>query len=68
MLIYKNKQGGCFNCPYGEEMTALDDGTLVCASQAPSKKKAAVVKKAAAPKKKAAAVKKKIPAKTARKR
>ena len=65
---YKNKQGGCFNCPYGEEMAALDDGTLVCASQAPSKKKTAVVKKAAAPKKKAAAVKKKIPAKTARKR
>lgn len=49
-------------------MVALDDGTLVCASQAPSKKKTAVVKKAAAPKKKAAAVKKKIPAKTARKR
>lgn len=36
---YKNKQGGCFNCPYGEEMTALEDGTLVCASQAPKKKK-----------------------------
>ena len=36
---YKNKQGGCFNCPYGEEMTSLEDGTLVCASQAPKKKK-----------------------------
>lgn len=30
---YKNKQGGCFNCPYGEEMVPLDNGTLVCASE-----------------------------------
>ena len=36
---YKSKLGGCFNCPYGEEMTALEDGTLVCASEAPPKSK-----------------------------
>ena len=30
---YKNDQGGCFNCPYGEEMVPLEDGTLVCASE-----------------------------------
>lgn len=50
---YKNKQSGCFNCPYGEEMTALEDGTLVCASQAPALKKKDVVKKPVASKKKA---------------
>ena len=46
---YKNKQGGCFNCPYGEEMVALEDGTPVCASEAPPKpkKKAAVKTKKA---------------------
>ena len=33
---YKNKQGGCFTCPYGEEMISLDNGKLVCASEAPS--------------------------------
>ena len=32
---YKNEQGGCFNCPYGEEMFSLEDGKLVCASEAP---------------------------------
>lgn len=44
---YKNKQGGCFNCPYGEEMVALENGTPVCASEAPppSKKKAQLSKK-----------------------
>ena len=36
---YKNEQGGCFNCPYGEEMTELEDGTLVCASEASRQKK-----------------------------
>ena len=44
---YKNKQGGCFTCPFGEEMTALEDGTPVCASAAPAPKKKAAVKKAA---------------------
>ncbi|MBR1778109.1 MAG: hypothetical protein IJ752_05950 [Alphaproteobacteria bacterium] len=63
---YKNKQGGCFNCPYGEEMIALESGTLVCASEAPPqpKKKAPAAKKAPAK----AAVKKaakKAPAKAA---
>ena len=33
---YKNEQGGCFNCPYGEEMVSLEDGKLVCASEAPA--------------------------------
>lgn len=33
---YKSKNGGCFNCPYGEEMTASDDGKLVCASELPA--------------------------------
>lgn len=32
---YKSEQGGCFNCPYGEEMVSSDDGKLVCASEAP---------------------------------
>ena len=42
---YKNSQGGCFTCPYGEEMVDLEDGTLVCASQAPAnKKKTSVIK------------------------
>lgn len=50
---YKNKQGGCFNCPYGEEMTALEDGTLVCASEAPPKKKKVAAKKKPVVKKKA---------------
>lgn len=49
---YKNKQGGCFNCPYGEEMTDLEDGTLVCASQAPPKKKISPKKKTPPQKKK----------------
>lgn len=41
---YKNKQGGCFTCPYGEEMVSLPDGKSVCASMAPKpeKKKPAV--------------------------
>lgn len=59
---YKNRQGGCFNCPYGEEMTELEDGTPVCASAAPPKKKTVKpaakkgksVKKSAKAKKKAA--------------
>lgn len=74
---YKNKQGGCFTCPYGEEMVSLDDGKLVCASEAPpKKKKPAAVKKSPAKKsapavkkapvkKKAAAVKKQTAAKKA---
>jgi len=49
---YKNKQGGCFNCPYGEEMVSLDDGTLVCASKVPPKPKKKNEKKAAPKKKK----------------
>ena len=32
---YKNKQGGCFNCPYGEEMVSSDNEKLVCASEVP---------------------------------
>lgn len=43
---YKDKQGGCFTCPYGEEMVSLPDGKSVCASMAPKpeKKKPAVKK------------------------
>lgn len=69
---YKNKQGGCFTCPYGEEMVSLEDGKLVCASEAPApKKKPATVKKASAAKKapvrkKAAAVKNKAASKKIR--
>lgn len=54
---YKNRQGGCFNCPYGEEMVSLPDGSLVCASEAPPPPK-----KKPAPKKKAP-VKKTVPKK-----
>ena len=57
---YKNRQGGCFNCPFGEEMTELEDGTPVCASAAPPKKK---IVKPAVKKKKAA--KKSAPSKKA---
>lgn len=60
---YKSKRGGCFNCPYGEEMTALEDGTPVCASEAPSKPKKKLLpeksgKTAAKRKRKAGAVRK----------
>ena len=36
---YKNEEGGCFNCPYGEEMILLENGETVCASQAPAPEK-----------------------------
>ncbi len=32
---YKKAGGGCFNCPYGEEMVMLEGGETVCASAAP---------------------------------
>ena len=52
---YKNEQGGCFNCPYGEEMVSLENGTLVCASEAAlikKKKKKKIVPKKVIQKKK----------------
>ena len=30
---YKNKDGGCFTCPYGEEIVSLENGKTVCASE-----------------------------------
>lgn len=36
---YKSNRGGCFNCPYGEEMISSDDGKPVCASEAPPRPK-----------------------------
>lgn len=36
---YKNKDGGCFTCPYGEEIVSLPDGSTICASQMPKEKK-----------------------------
>ena len=36
---YKGENGGCFTCPYGEEMVSLPDGRSVCASDAPKPEK-----------------------------
>ncbi len=36
---YRKADGGCFTCPYGEEMVSLENGETVCASKAPKKKK-----------------------------
>lgn len=49
---YKSKDGGCFTCPFGEEIVALPDGKTVCASEMPKQPK-----KAASPAKKPAAKK-----------
>lgn len=51
---YKKADGGCFNCPYGEETVSLPNGETVCASEAPpppKKKPTARPKKKATPKK-----------------
>ncbi len=48
---YRKADGGCFTCPYGEEMVSLENGETVCASKAPKKKKTSYL---ATPKKKAA--------------
>ena len=52
---YKNKQGGCFNCPYGEEMVSSDDGEPVCASEVPPEKKQDAVRTKRLKKKKSVA-------------
>lgn len=60
---YKGENGGCFTCPYGEEMVSLTDGRSVCASEAPKPEKKPTVKtnkaKAKPAKKKAAHAKRK---------
>ncbi|MCQ2914983.1 MAG: hypothetical protein MJ247_07305 [Alphaproteobacteria bacterium] len=38
-LSKDTSQGGCFNCPYGEEMAISEEGKSVCASALPPKKK-----------------------------
>lgn len=48
---YKSKDGGCFTCPFGEEIVALPDGKTVCASEMPkTPKKATAAPKPAAKK------------------
>lgn len=36
---FRKPDGGCFTCPYGEEMVSLESGETVCASLAPKPEK-----------------------------
>lgn len=42
---YKNKQGECFTCPYGEEIIVTSNGESVCASLAPKPERKSTHKK-----------------------
>lgn len=42
---YKNKQGECFTCPYGEEIIITSNGESICASLAPKPERKSLKKK-----------------------